>query len=41
MTLTKLSVDIKTGTPEEFAAFLAAERLKWQTVAKAAQIRLD
>jgi tripartite-type tricarboxylate transporter receptor subunit TctC len=40
-TLTELAVDIRTGTPADFAAFLAREREKWLAVAKAAQIRLD
>jgi tripartite-type tricarboxylate transporter receptor subunit TctC len=40
-TLAKLSVDVKPGTPEEFAAFLAQEREKWLAVAKAAKISLD
>jgi tripartite-type tricarboxylate transporter receptor subunit TctC len=40
-TLTKLAVDIRAGTPADFAAFLAKEREKWLAVAKAAQIRLD
>jgi tripartite-type tricarboxylate transporter receptor subunit TctC len=40
-TLAKLSVDIKPGTPAEFAAFLVKEREKWQSVAKAAHIQID
>jgi len=40
-TLTELAVDIRAGTPADFAAFLAKEREKWLAVAKAAQIRLD
>ena len=40
-TLTQLAVDIRAGTPADFAAFLAKEREKWLAVAKAAQIRLD
>jgi tripartite-type tricarboxylate transporter receptor subunit TctC len=40
-TLTQLSVDIKAGTPAEFAAFLAKEKEKWLAVAQAAKIRLD
>jgi tripartite-type tricarboxylate transporter receptor subunit TctC len=40
-TLTKLSVDIKAGTPAEFGAFLAKEREKWQGVARAAKIQID
>jgi tripartite-type tricarboxylate transporter receptor subunit TctC len=40
-TLDQLSIDVKPGTPEEFGAFLAAERVKWSAVAKAANIQLD
>jgi tripartite-type tricarboxylate transporter receptor subunit TctC len=40
-TLDQLSVALKPGTPEEFGAFLAAEREKWLGVAKAAKIQLD
>jgi tripartite-type tricarboxylate transporter receptor subunit TctC len=40
-TLTQLSVDIKAGTPADFAAFLAKEKGKWLAVANAAKIRLD
>jgi tripartite-type tricarboxylate transporter receptor subunit TctC len=40
-TLAKLSVDVKAGSPEDFAAFLAQEREKWLMVAKAAKISLD
>jgi tripartite-type tricarboxylate transporter receptor subunit TctC len=39
--LDKLSVDVKAGSPQEFAAFLATEREKWAGVAKAAHISLD
>jgi tripartite-type tricarboxylate transporter receptor subunit TctC len=39
--LAKLSVDVKPGSPEQFGAFLAEEREKWQMVAKAAKIALD
>jgi tripartite-type tricarboxylate transporter receptor subunit TctC len=40
-TLAKLSVDVKPGTVKDFAAFLAEEREKWFTVARAAKISLD
>jgi len=40
-TLANLSVDVKPGSPAEFAVFLAAEREKWLAVAKAARISLD
>jgi tripartite-type tricarboxylate transporter receptor subunit TctC len=40
-TLDQLSVELKPGTPEEFGAFLAAEREKWLAVAQAANIHLD
>jgi tripartite-type tricarboxylate transporter receptor subunit TctC len=39
--LDRLSVDVKPETPEEFGAFLAKEREKWLTVARAAKIQLD
>jgi tripartite-type tricarboxylate transporter receptor subunit TctC len=37
-TLTKLAVEPRPGSPEEFAAFLARERDKWSAVIKAAGI---
>jgi len=40
-TLTKLSVDAKVSSPEEFAAFLAKERAKWTTVIKTAGIQVE
>jgi tripartite-type tricarboxylate transporter receptor subunit TctC len=40
-TLDRLSVDVKPGSPEAFAAFLATERDKWLMVARAAKIQLD
>ena len=40
-TLTKLSVDAKTSSPEEFAAFLARERDKWTTVIKTAGVQAE
>jgi tripartite-type tricarboxylate transporter receptor subunit TctC len=40
-TLTKLSVDAKISSPEEFAAFLAKERAKWTTVIKTAGIQME
>jgi tripartite-type tricarboxylate transporter receptor subunit TctC len=40
-TLGQLSVDVKPGTPEEFGTFLAREKEKWLSVAKAAKIELD
>lgn len=40
-TLAKLSVDIKPGSAEDFAAFLAREKAKWLAVARAAKIELD
>jgi tripartite-type tricarboxylate transporter receptor subunit TctC len=40
-TLTKLSVDAKISSPEEFAAFLAKERAKWTTVTKTAGIQVE
>jgi tripartite-type tricarboxylate transporter receptor subunit TctC len=40
-TLTKLSVDAKLTSPEEFAAFLAREREKWTTVVKTAGVQME
>jgi tripartite-type tricarboxylate transporter receptor subunit TctC len=40
-TLTKLSVDAKLTSPEEFAAFLARERDKWTTVVKTAGVQME
>ena len=40
-TLTKLSVDAKISSPEEFAAFLTKERAKWTTVIKTAGIQVE
>ena len=40
-TLAQLSVDIKPGSAEDFAAFLAREKAKWLAVARAAKIELD
>ena len=31
----------KTGTPEEFAQFIAAQNQKWSAVAKVANVRID
>jgi tripartite-type tricarboxylate transporter receptor subunit TctC len=38
-TLVKLGVDARISSPEEFAAFLGAERDKWAAVIKAAGVR--
>ena len=40
-TLAQLSVEIKPGSAEDFAAFLAHEKAKWLAVARAAKIELD
>ena len=40
-TLVKLSVDARTASPEELAAFLAKERDKWTTVVKAAGVQME
>jgi len=34
-------VETKISSPDAFAAFLAAEREKWTTVAKAAALRVE
>jgi len=41
ITLTKLSVDARISSPEEFAAFLAREREKWATVIKTAGVQAE
>jgi tripartite-type tricarboxylate transporter receptor subunit TctC len=40
-TLVKLGVDAKISSPQEFAAFLGAERDKWAAVIKAAGVRAE
>ena len=40
-TLTKLNVDAKTSSPDEFATFLARERDKWTTVIKTAGVQAE
>jgi len=40
-TLTKLGVDARITSPEEFAAFLARERDKWTTVIKTAGVQAE
>ena len=39
--LAKLSARPKVGSPEDFAAFMAAETQKWAPVIKAANISVD
>ena len=39
--LVRLGVDAKISSPEEFAAFLAAERDKWAAVIKAAGVQAE
>ncbi len=40
-TLTNMGAERGSGSPQDFAAFLAAERAKWDAVAKSANIRID
>jgi tripartite-type tricarboxylate transporter receptor subunit TctC len=40
-TLTKLNVDARLSSPEEFAAFLARERDKWTTVVRTAGVQAE
>jgi tripartite-type tricarboxylate transporter receptor subunit TctC len=40
-TLATMGAERGSGSPQEFAAFLAAERSKWETVIRAAGIRID
>ena len=37
----KFQVEAKPGSPQDFAAFLAAETKKWADVAKAANIKVE
>jgi len=39
--LATMGAEAGSGSPEEFAAFIAAERRKWEAVAKAAKLRID
>jgi tripartite-type tricarboxylate transporter receptor subunit TctC len=39
--ITKLGAISRPGTPEDFAAFIAAEGQKWEAVAKAANVKID
>jgi tripartite-type tricarboxylate transporter receptor subunit TctC len=39
--LSRLGAAASTGTPQEFAAFIATERQKWTTVAVTAGVRID
>ena len=40
-TIAKLGAVSPLGTPEEFAAFIAAQNDKWRAVARAANIKVD
>jgi tripartite-type tricarboxylate transporter receptor subunit TctC len=40
-TLAKFQVEAKAGSPQDFAAFLAAETKKWADVAKTANIKVE
>src|SRR5262249_61267498 len=37
----RLGVEMKPGSAEDFAAFIARENARWTTVAKAANVRID
>ena len=39
--LTRLAVEPRPGTPDEFAAFVARETEKWRAVVRAAKIRIE
>lgn len=39
--LEKMPAERGTGSPQAFGDFIAAERAKWQAVAKAANLRID
>jgi tripartite-type tricarboxylate transporter receptor subunit TctC len=40
-TITKLGMEARTGTPQEFADLIAAEIKKWTSVARAANLTVD
>jgi tripartite-type tricarboxylate transporter receptor subunit TctC len=40
-TLDKISAKPKLGSPQEFAAFMAAQTRKWSEIVKAADIKLE
>ncbi len=39
--LARLNAEARIGSPQDFAAFIAAEAKKWADVAKAANIKVD
>jgi tripartite-type tricarboxylate transporter receptor subunit TctC len=40
-TLTRLAADVRPGTPEDFAAFIATEAPKWSEVVKSSGLKLE
>jgi tripartite-type tricarboxylate transporter receptor subunit TctC len=40
-TLAQFSAQVRPGTPEDFASFIATERAKWSAVIKDANIRIE
>jgi tripartite-type tricarboxylate transporter receptor subunit TctC len=40
-TLDRISAKSKLGTPQEFAAFMAAETRRWSAIVKAADIKVE
>ena len=36
-----LGYDLPSGTPEEFARYIAAEKSRWGAIIRAANVRLD
>lgn len=40
-TLTRLAADVRPGTPEDFAAFIATEAPKWAEVVKSSGLKLE
>jgi tripartite-type tricarboxylate transporter receptor subunit TctC len=40
-TLKQLSLEVRTGTPREFADYLAHEREKWEEIARLARVEVD
>jgi tripartite-type tricarboxylate transporter receptor subunit TctC len=39
--LLQLSLDLRPGTPAEFAAYLARERRKWEEIARLARVEVE
>ena len=40
-TLAQLSLDVGSGSPAEFAAYLSRERDKWEEIARLAHVQVE